>query len=280
MRAAIRDRLIDRIPLIGGRVYEAHETAAALVKPYVLLVQGAEAVDTDWTGYRIPFECWPCAAQTSFAEVDELAELIVSELDGQALEDPVSGRTFTIRYEGNVGADKVESEREAISRGLRFAAIGARSPAEPEEPAEDPGLTALTDWTIGLLGNEWRAYGRRWPIDVVRPSVLWRWEGVEALANTKVSTIEVRKKAVGHVMGRSYGEQAEALTLLVQGLSAAVKIPLDPIERRYLTVLAPSSDGSRDAMTEGQLSVTLSRKIERNPDQGPLMREVRFQPKT
>jgi len=278
MRAAIRARLIDGITEIAGRVHEAHESAATLVKPYVLLVQGAEEIETDWTGYRIPFECWPCSEPSAgYAEVDGLAARIVSELDGRTLADPVSGRTFSIRYEGNVGADKVEVDKEAISRGLKFAAIGAVGPADPDESEEDPWLSALTDWTLGSLGPEWQAYGRRWPADYVRPAVLWRWESAEAIPNPKASAIEVRKKAVGHVLGRTYAEQSGALAELIQNLSTAVKIPLDPADRRYLTVAAPTADWTRDALTEGQLSVTLSRKLERNADYGTLLREVRFQ---
>lgn len=280
MRTGIRARLVDRIPLIEGRVYETHESAATLDKPYVLLVQGVEAVDTEWTGFRASFECWPCTAKSEFADVDELSNMIVAALDGQVLSDPVSGRTFTCGYEGSNGPDKLDADRDVLTRGLRFSVVGVRSPAEPEETRQDPWLAALAAWTIERLGSEWQAYEGRWPVDYVRPSVLWRWEGIESVAGSRVSTIEVRRKAVGHVLGRTLGEQTAAAGEIAQRLTEAVKIPLDLPNRRYLTVNAPIVDLAQDAMTEGQLTVTLSRKIERHTDQGPLMREVRFQSKT
>lgn len=277
MRAGIRERLSQQIPTIGGRIYEAHESAATLDKPYILLIQGTESTDTDWTGYSALFECWPSVSQQSeFADVDELANLIVEALDGQALVDPVSQVEFTCRYEGTVGADKVDADRDVITRGLRFLVIGARA---AEETVQDDWLDALCDWTLSTLGDpEWQAYGNQWPANYTRPSVLWRWDSFETVAGSRVSTVEVRKKAIGHVVGRSLNEQTTTIAALTQSLSEAVKIPLNPLERRYLTVSAPNVDLTRDAVTEGQIYATFSRKIERYAEQGPLMREVRIQP--
>ncbi|QTH41737.1 hypothetical protein J4772_30095 [Cohnella sp. LGH] len=276
MRAGIRERLSQQIPTIGGRIYEAHESAATLDKPYILLIQGTES-DTDWTGYSALFECWPSVSQQSdFADVDELANLIVEALDGQALVDPVSQVEFTCRYEGTVGGDKVDADRDVITRGLRFLVIGARA---AEETVQDDWLDALCDWTLSTLGDpEWQAYGNQWPANYTRPSVLWRWDSFETVAGSRVSTVEVRKKAIGHVVGRSLNEQTTTVAALTQSLSEAVKIPLNPLERRFLTVSAPNVDLTRDAVTEGQIYATFSRKIERYAEQGPLMREVRIQP--
>ncbi|OXS53562.1 hypothetical protein B1A99_29790 [Cohnella sp. CIP 111063] len=277
MRAGIRERLSQQISSIGGRIFEAHESASTLDKPYILLIQGTESTDTDWTGITTLFECWPSAAQQSdFSEVDELSDLIVEALDGQALVDPDSLVEFTCRYEGTVGPDKADADREVITRGLRFSVIGART---AQETVQDDWLDAICDWTLDTLGDsDWQAYSGRWPANYERPSILWRWEGIETVAGSRASTIEVRKKAIGHVVGRTVNEQTMTAAALAQSLSEAVKIPLSLPERRYLTVLTPSVDLARDAMTEGQILVTFSRKIERYAEQGPLMREVNFQP--
>jgi len=282
MRAGIRERLILQIPSIGGRVCEAHDPISALDKPYVLLIQGPDAIDTDWTGYRTTFECWPCVSTSaSFGEVDELSRQIATALDGQVLADPMSDRSFTCRYEGNSGTDKVDTDRDAITRGLKFSIIGIQNPAAPEETRQDPWLDALAAWTRDALGvNEWQAYCGSWPMNHVRPSVMWRWEGIESTANTRVSTIEVRKKAIGHVLGRTLAEQTTAAAEIAQRLTETVKIPLSVPDRRYLTISAPIVDLEQDALTEGQISVTLSRKIERHLEQGELMRAVHFQPKS
>lgn len=280
MRNGIRQALTLGIPLIGGRVVEAHEPAAELDKPYVLLVQGADAVDTDWTGYRTSFEIWPFVSQDDFSEVDGLSNLIIAVLDGQVITDPDTEESFTCQYDGNVGTDKVDTERNALTRGLRFSVIAVRRGDIPVVLPDDAWLAALSSWTKNeLVGEDWQVYCGEWPTDYVRPSILWRVEGIETLANTRAASIEVRKKTVGHVLGRTLGEQTATVAELAQSLTGAVKIPLNLAERRYLTVLSPIVDLEQDALTEGQLSVTLSRKVERQLDEGPLMRTIQFQSK-
>lgn len=280
MRNGIRQRLTLAVPLIGGRVVEAHETATGLDKPYVLLVQGADTVDTDWTGYRTSFEIWPFVSQDEFSEVDGLSNLIIQALDGQVITDPDSMASFTCQYEGNIGSDKVDIERNALTRGLRFAVIAVKRGDAPEDLQEDAWLAALSSWTKNTLGSEdWQVYCGKWPSDYVRPSILWRLEGAETTASTRAATIEVRKKTVGHVLGRTLGEQTATILELTQALTSAVKIPLNVTERRYLSVLSPIVDLEQDALTEGQLSVMLSRKVERQLDEGPLMRTIQFQHK-
>ncbi|WP_256758692.1 hypothetical protein [Cohnella sp. WQ 127256] len=281
MRNGISQRLTQAIPLIAGRVVEAHESMDSLIKPYVLLVQGADAEDTQWTGLRTSFEVWPYVSQTAgFADVDELANLIVTALDGQAVTDPDTNEAFTCQYEGNVGADKVDIERNALTRGLRFSVIGVQRVSELDVVQEDDWIVALSEWTKNELGSaDWQVYNGKWPTDYTRPSVLWRLEGMESIASSRAATIEVRKKAVGHVIGRTVSEQTAAIVELTQSLTSAVKIPLSLPDRRYLTVLSPIVDLEQDTMTEGQISVTLSRKIERHLEDSPLMREVNFQTK-
>lgn len=196
MRSAIKQRLTEQSPLIGGRVVEVHDPVDSLIKPYVLLMQGADSVDTLWTGLRTTFEIWPYVAETSdFAGVDELSKLIITALDGQAVADTDTDEAFTCHYDGNVGADKVDAERNALTRGLRFSVISVRRSTEPEISQENAWLSALSNWTKDLLDSEdWQVYCGQWPTNYVRPSVLWRLEGAETNASTRAATIEVRKK--------------------------------------------------------------------------------------
>ncbi|WP_239616153.1 hypothetical protein [Cohnella mopanensis] len=280
MRSGIEQRLIQAIPLIDGRVVEVHDPADNLDKPYVLLLQGADSIDTLWTGLRTSFEIWPYVSQTDFADVDELSRLIVTALDGQAVTDPDTNEAFTCQYDGNVGTDKVDAERNALTRGLRFSVISVRRGSEPANSQEDAWLEALSNWTKDSLdSDDWQVYCGQWPTDYVRPSILWRLEGIETSASTRAATIEVRKKAIGHVIGRTLSEQTAAVVELAQSLTSVVKIPLMMSERRYLTVLSPIVDLEQDTLTEGQISVSLSRKIDRRPETGPLMSAVHFQSK-
>jgi hypothetical protein len=280
MRNGIRQRLIQEIPLIGGRVVGVNETPVTLDKPYMMLVLGAEATDSPWSGFNSPFEVWPSLSQTGdFADVDALSELVIAALDGHVLADEETNEEFTCRYDGNVGPDKSDPDREVISRGLRFSTIAVRSLEESESVTDDSWLLALSDWTESLLNEDWQVYTGSWPRDYVRPSILWRLEGFESTEGSR-SVFELRKRVLGHVIGRSMKEQTAAVTQLTEGLARAVKLPLDIANRRFLTVVSPVFDLKSDPLTEGQITLTLARKIERENIMGdsPFMQEIHFRP--
>ncbi len=304
MRNGIRQRLIQEIPLIGGRVVGVHETPTTLDKPYVMLVLGADTEESPWSGFSSPFEVWPSLSPTGdFADVDELSELIIAALDGHVLTDVDANEEFTCRYDGNVGPDKSDPDREVISRGLRFSTLAFRSASETETVDEDTWLTALSQWTATLLSEDWQVYKGSWPRDYVRPSVLWRMEGLESSEGNRAA-FELRKRYLGHVIGRTtletapdrisntfavprsqvigrtMNEQISAITELTEGLSRSVKIPLHIADRRYLTVVNPIVDFKSDPLTEGQITVTLARRTEResSADNSPFMQEIQFRP--
>ncbi|MCD9020498.1 hypothetical protein [Cohnella silvisoli] len=277
MRRGIHQRLVQEIPAIGGRVVEAHESFSTLEKPYVLLVQGAVTDESRWTGFRTQFEVWPYVAQTEFADVDELTELILLALDGQVITDPDTNEVFTCEYQGTVGADKVDPDRNGLTRGLLFSVIAAQPVAQAETVEEDKWLVALSNWTSSLLGNGWHVYRERWPLNYLCPSVLWRLEGVEALEGNRAG-FEARKRFAGHVIGRTLNEQTLVVNQLVEGLNASIKIPLEIANRRYLTVLNPVVDLKGDAMLDGQISITLSRRNQRLTENSPTMRKIHFHP--
>lgn len=144
---------------------------------------------------------------------------------------------------------------------------------------EDGWLQALADWTTATLDDAaWHVYTGGWPEGHATPAVMWRWTGAETKTAGAAGGEETRRYA-GHVLAQDAAMQSQTAALLADELGAAVKLPLDVQERRYLVVRQAAADLTADAMTSGQLSLTLGRKRERQPETAPLMREVSFRQK-
>lgn len=273
MRSAIRQVLIDSVPELGGRVYEPHAAGKQTKKPYAVVRQGVETEETAWSGWRRIIEVWPYVSRTSFKVVDALAEKITAALDKQLLTDPVTGEVFSCLYLGTAGQDFVDEEWDAITRGLRFAVVALQPVNVPEIVPNDPWLEALASWTENVLGTGWAVYRGLWPLGYRRPAVMWRIAGTEvgALIN---AAFEVRKRFVGHVIGRTPNEQMAGAVKLVEQLGAAIKVPLDLVNRQYMTVVDPRADLQADALTGGQITVTMSRSTMRPTEDVPLIMGV------
>jgi hypothetical protein len=102
---------------------------------------------------------------------------------------------------------------------------------------------------------------------------MWRLTGIELREGSR-AMFEVRKKFVGHVIGDTPNKEISGTLTIVQELHSAIKIPLDIANRRYLTVHDPIGDYRSDALTAGQMSVTLSRFTNRPVEEAPLIAEV------
>lgn len=273
MRAAIKQKLIDSILDISGRVYEPQAAGASTPKPYLVLRQGVDTEDTPWTGFRRIIEVWPYVSRTTFQKVDDLVAKVVVALDKKILTNAVTGEVFTCQYLGTVGQDYVDEEWDAITRGLRFAVMALQPVAVPETVANDPWLEALAAWTGTILGTAWTVYRNFWPLGYKRPAVMWRLAGVEVRESAR-AMFEVRKKLIGHVLGSTPNEQITGALTMVQELGNAIKLPLDTANKRYLTVNNPAVDYRTDALTAGQISVTLSRLTNRPAEEAPLIMAV------
>ena len=273
MRAAIRQKLIDAIPDLAGRVYEPHAAGPKTQKPYAILVQGEDQEDTPWTGFRRIIEVWPYVSRTSFKYVDSLANKIIAALDKQLLTDLATGEVFSCLYLGTAGPDFVDEEWDAITRGLRFAVVALQPVNVPETVPDDPWLETLASWTEDVLGFDWTVYRGLWPLGYVRPAVMWRIASCE-VNPLMTAMYEVRKRFVGHVIGRTPNEQTAGALRIVEQLGTVTKVPLAPADRRYMTVIDPRADLQANAITGGQITVTLSRRTNRPTEEGPLIAGV------
>lgn len=273
MRAAIRQKLINDIPDIQGRCYEPQAATKDTQKPYLVLLQGVDAEDSLWTGFRRIIEVWPYVSRTTFQKVDDLASKVIASLDKQLITDAQTGEVFSCQYLGTVGQDYVDEDWDAITRGLRFAVLALQPTSVSETVTDDPWLEALAKWTEAILGTDWTIYKNIWPLGYKRPAVLWRISGIETSENSR-AMFELRKKIIGHVLGRTTNEEIAGALTIIQELENAIKIPLDTTNKKYMTVNKPAIDYRVNAITAGQITVTLSRFTRRPAEEVPFMQHV------
>ena len=258
MRNAIRQRIIDDVPEFLD-VVETHMADANTKKPFCMIQRTGDADETDWTGFRQMIEVWPLIDRTSYVEVDLLIERIKTALTRSPMVSE-DGSIFTCVFEG-AGADQIILEDfDAITRPMTFSVLSIQAIGDPDPGASDPWVEALAEWTRSLFTSPpWTVYTNKLEPGYALPLILWRLRNVESSPSAS-GFYELKKTIVGHVMGRSPNEQTEAGVRIVAMLQSARKIPLDAVNRRYLTVLSPSMNAESDRMTQGQLSVTLYRK--------------------
>lgn len=270
MRDAIRERILTIVTELKD-VYEPHAATADSLKPYAVILQGEETEESDWVGFRQIVEIWPYVSRSSFVTVDELTKAIIAALEKEILQT-VDGHVFSCMYLG-LGSDQVDEEWDAITRGLRFAVVALQAVNIPETVADDPWMEALADWTAALFTDVWHVYRGRWPLGYLRPSILWRLSGHD-VSGVSFATFEIRKRFVGHVLGRTPNEQTGAVLQIVEQLQTAIKLPLNVVERRFMTVVDPRADLQAGAINDGQITLTLTRKTNRPTEDVPFMAGV------
>lgn len=257
MRDAIRQQLITQIADIEGRCFEPHAADKNTAKPYLVIEQGADSPDTDWTGYRRIVTVWPNISWSRFKKVDQLADKIINALHNQLLTTE-SGEVFTCIFLGATGSDMIDKDWDILTRGLQFAILALQPVGITETVANDPWIDALCAWSEALLGSSWAVYRNIWPCGYRRPSVLWRLSGINITSRGR-AVFEIRKTVIGHVLGATPNQQIAGIVQIMQGLGNEIKIPLDVADRRYLTVSSPAGDFKVDALKAGQISLILSR---------------------
>ena len=145
MREVVRQRLVDMVPEVGGRIFETDAAAQDEEKPYLVLMNGAEVDENDWAGSSTMMEVWSYVAHTKFQYVDSLVQSVIAALDHQLLTDSITGESILCRFTGSTSADMLDEKFEAITRGVQFEIFSlgwlTHTPLEP-----DP-VSAMSAWT-------------------------------------------------------------------------------------------------------------------------------------
>jgi hypothetical protein len=249
MRAALRQKLIDSVSELAGRVYEPHAAGPNTQKPYAVLVQAEDQEDTPWAGYRRIIEVWPYVSRTSFQNVDTLAEKIEAALDKQLLTDTITGEAFSCFYLGTTGSDVVDQEWDAITRGLRFEVFSlAWMVTETTDP--DP-VTALRSWAEQRF-PDLQTDPLTWRPSDERPALYWRLAAFTGLEMMNWGAW-INARMVGHLLAPKAQKRVEWLKKIVPRLG------LD--RRTYLSDGSPlffesvSADSTADPFRIGQIQV-------------------------
>ena len=271
MREEIREALIAGVPEVEGRVFEAHTASASTEKPYLIVKEVGRDDNTEWAGFRAGVEVWPYVEQSSYNEVDVLARKVNAALNMQLLVSAESDAVTCIA--DGMEADVIDEEWDALTRCVKFYVL-ALQPSDVPGPLEnDPWIDALVEWTQGKLGADYVVYGGNLPVGYVRPSVLWRVDGID-IDDAGAAAFDVRKTVVAHVFGRNAVEEANIAAWIAEEMGAAFKIPIDAPNRVYMTLKELHATVYTNAMKQGHIRAVLARKTRKPHEEVPLIGEV------
>lgn len=274
MREAIRQALINGVPEVEGRIFEPHTASADTQKPYLIVRELSESDNTEWAGFRCRVEVWPYCERTSYIDVDTLAKKINNVLDKQLLGSDDSDAITCIA--DGMSTDTVDEEWDALTRCVNFYVL-ALQPATLQGPIiNDNWLMALAEWSKEKLSEQVTdCYSGILPTGYKRPSILWRFDGMDVEECGALGS-EVIKNITCHIFGRNAVEELNIAMKLIEDIKTAIKIPLDIKNRWYMTVKNVSGHFYTDALKQGQIKLSLARKVKRPYDEAPLMMETYF----
>lgn len=271
MREAIRQALIDGVPEVEDRVFEPFAAGPETEKPYLIVRETAEEDNTEWAGFRGRVEVWPYVEQGSLKDVDDLSKEIAVALNMKLLEGD-DGDALTCIHDGS-GEDIVDEEWDALTRCVYFYALALQPAGTPGPVENDPWIDALVDWTKEKLGEGYNVYGGKLPASYKRPAVLWRLDNT-SIDDAGALSFVVRKQAACHVFGRNAIEEGNIAINIAEQMGAAVKIPLKPSERLYMTLQSINATLYTDALKQGHLRAILTRRTKRPREEVAKISEV------
>ena len=271
MREAIRQALIDGVPEVESRVYEPFAAGPETEKPYLIVRETAEEDNTEWAGFRGRVEVWPYVEQGSLKDVDDLSKKIALALNMQLLEGD-DGDALTCIHDGS-GEDIVDEDWDALTRCVYFYALALQPAGTPGPVENDPWIDALVNWTKEKLGEGYNVYGGKLPASYKRPAVLWRLDNT-SIDDAGALAFVVSKQVACHIFGRNAVEEGNIAMSIAEQMGAAVKIPLKPSERLYMTLQSINATLYTDALKQGHLRAILTRRTKRPREEVAKIAEV------
>lgn len=251
MRAGIRQQILDNVPGLL-ECYEPNVPRVETPKPYAVAVQGSDNPNQDPTSFQRNIEVWVYNEIDTFKAIDELTNEVIKALDLKTFTDPITGLSYTAKFNGSIGQDLVDEEWGAIVRGLNFSVIALHESKDSEDSWEKATAEFIENIT------ELKAYQGTWREDFQVPSALCRTisRGSEGINfNSYRENREIRI----HIVSDSKEETNRLMDTIEHQLMAAIKIPLDIEDRRYLTIRAIRENRASDMLGTGQITVTMTR---------------------
>lgn len=253
MRAGLRKQLIDNVISLDN-AYEPNVPDKKTAKPYAVIVQGSDRSTNDPTSFSRSVEVWLYNDVDSFQTLDKLMGEVIESLDLKTFKDPNTLLSYTSKFEGTIGQDVVDEEWNAIARGLRFSIISLH---DKNTISEDAWENATADFIESIIPGM-KTYRGAWREDFQVPSVLCRTLNKSQEIMNYMAFRENREMRI-HVVGEHKEQINSIIDTIESGLMNAIKIPLDLVDRRYLTIRSIREDRDRDMLGVGQVTVSMSR---------------------
>ena len=247
MRKEIRQILVDEISLVGGRVYEPHAAGPTIEKPYLVLREGVQDPEADWSAFSTIVEVWPYVSRTTFQQVDAIANAAIDTLHRTRFAE--AGEQYLIDYIGSAGPDFVDAEWDAITRGLRFRvfALGWLNGLtyDPDPVAALQGWAAETWPDAHIDPATWN------PADAT-PGSYWRLVRlVPAQATAAVTWLDA--EIAGHVLAPSAAVRLQWVRRITEGLAQKRRVRLSDGSPLFLNRV--TADSEADPMRKGQIQL-------------------------
>lgn len=252
MRAGIRKQILNNVTTLKD-CYEPNVPRKTTEKPYAVVVQGADTSRQDPTSFQRSVEVWLYCEIGTFQTIDELMIETINSLDLKTFIDPNTSLSYTAKFNNTIGQDMVDEEWGAIVRGLEFSVIALH---ESVDTSNDTWVNATANFIESVTGIT--SYRGAWREDFQVPSVLCRTIGKTTESINYASFRENRDIRI-HVVSDNRNEINQIIDSIEHELMAAIKIPLNIADRRYLTIKSIKEDRNNDMLGAGQVTVTMTR---------------------
>ncbi len=249
MRKTIRQMLVDSVSQVEGRVYEPHAAGPKVKKPYLVLKEGTQDPGADWSGFATIIEVWPFVARTTFQQVDSLVSQVVDALHRARFAE--NGEQYLVDYLGSAGPDFVDTEWDAITRGLRFQvfALGWLHGLTFEP---DP-VAVLKEWTA-TTWQEIHTDPATWdPMDTT-PGIYWRLVQLLPAKEATAAVTWMEAQINGHVLAPSAAVRLAWVRKVTEGLARQRRLKMS--DGGPLELLRIAADSEADPMRRGQIQLT------------------------
>lgn len=249
MRRTIRQILIDNILQIEGRVYEPHAAGPTIKKPYLVLKEGVQDPEADWSAFSTIVEVWPYVSRTTFQQVDALANQAIDTLHRARFTH--NGEEYLVDYLGSAGQDYVDEEWDAITRGLRFRvfALGWLNGLTYDP---DP-VAVLQAWVKDVWPVGAQVDPSLWSPGDNKPGIYWRLVRLTpAQITAAVNWMEVQIN--GHILAPSAMVRLAWIRKVTEGLAKQRRLKMS--DGGPLELLRVTADSEADPMRRGQIILT------------------------
>lgn len=247
MRDELRELLVANVPTVQGEVWEPSAAGPELPKPHLVLREGVQNTGEPYADFTTFYEVWPYVKRTSFRKVDDLSKEVITAMHRKRFD--VKAVPHYIEYIGTASEDIVDTEWDALTRGLRFQVFSLawllHSTVDP-----DP-VDGMKDWTERIFPNL-QTNPVAWSPSDDTPALYWRQASIQRTEPTNWGAW-ITARLRGHIIAPEVAVRKEWTELITRKLALDAKTYLsDKSKMRFLNV---SADSGYDPFQQGQIQL-------------------------